>query len=155
GDRDAAREQLRQGIAKAPQDARLHWALARLEGDAGRSAEALAAWRQGLKALPDHPDLTRGLVESLLEAGDVAEATAVIARLQKANAPGALVAFLTGRVLMQQGQWSEAVRKLEAARAEDGLGPGWTAQAELELGRCHEQLGEPARQGEAYRRAVA
>jgi predicted Zn-dependent protease len=151
---DAARAILNRGLELKPQQVAVCQALVTLEKRAGRPAEAVACLRRSLQAAPEATDLRVLLADLLLDGGDATEAPAAIARLRKADAKSALADYLQARLLARERQWNEAADLLERARGRLGAAE-WGSRAEDLLGQCYGHLGEPERQLEAARRAVA
>jgi len=85
-----------------------------------------------------------------------------LARLEKGGYSPAALDYLNARLLVNEGKWSQAVRRLEQARAAleampalDRDGESFLAQTNVYLGRCYEQLNDPGRQKAAYERLAA
>jgi tetratricopeptide (TPR) repeat protein len=67
----------------------------------GETAQAMAAWRAAIRAVPDHPVAQRNLAEAALKAGDRAAATAHLAVL-RASHPAHEATKLLERLLAAQ-----------------------------------------------------
>ncbi|WP_406695911.1 tetratricopeptide repeat protein [Singulisphaera sp. Ch08] len=157
GQFEEARKLLGKGMELYPQDVRMYQGIAEIETQAGRPDEAVVILRRGDKALPDQKNLQWNLADRLINAGKP-EAKTVIARLRKqAEIFQPAVDYLEARLLLNEGEWAEALRRLEKARALMANVPdlkSLTAQADLLLARCYEQLGNPEQQLAASRRAL-
>ncbi|SIO61511.1 Tfp pilus assembly protein PilF [Singulisphaera sp. GP187] len=156
-DYSEARQLLERGMERYPRDVRMYQNLAEIETRAGRTKEALAVLRRGVLALPDQRNLQWNLADLLINAGSP-EAKLVIARLRRrADLFQPAVEYLTARVLLNEGQRAEAVRRLEKARTlmANVLDlKSLTLKAELLLAQCYQQLGNPDQQAAASRRAL-
>ena len=137
-----------------PRNEFLYLALATLEQRAGHHAEAAACLRRGLDALPDSVSLHGQLAEVLLDAGQIPEAQSQHQWVKKNDSSAALAEYLEGRLLMQNGQWPQAIDKLQSARSRQVLAQGLTSNLSVCLGRCYQRLGELDRQVTSYRDAV-
>jgi tetratricopeptide (TPR) repeat protein len=155
GTLDETRTDLRKGLEVHAKDSRLYLALASLELQANRPAEAIACLEQGLKALPDRADLLQRLADLLISQGRLDQAGELAARLRKAGWPLAQAGYWDARIRMQQRHWVEAGRMLETARVQLAVTPEWLAPVDLALGQCYEQLNDNDRRLAVYRRAVA
>jgi tetratricopeptide (TPR) repeat protein len=156
GRTDDARAALRHGLEAHPQDAVVYRALAALEMQAGDRKAAADVLRLAVKKLPPaaQREFLWSLTHLLIDGGDEeqAEATGLIAQMRKAAGPSASADYLQGRLLLAQHRPAEAARLLERARPLLGASPEVGEQIDLGLGRCYEQLNDPARQKEAYDR---
>jgi tetratricopeptide (TPR) repeat protein len=153
---DQARTHLRQGLKLHPADGRMYQALAMLEIQADQRRAAVTALRRGLKAVPRQArnDLLWTLANILIDGNERGEAEAVLELMRKGNAPPASFDYLLARLLMHQGQWLEASRRLERVRPLLESSPELGKQTDLYLGHCYEQLEEPSQQLAAYERVL-
>src|SRR5205807_1302427 len=87
--------------------------------------------------------------------GQRAEVDGVIAALMERNAPRAVIDELHARLLMANGQWSEAAASLEKTQSMLTGDANALAQIKVLLGLCHEKRGEPDRALGAYKQALA
>ncbi len=156
----AARKHLERGLEVNPRAVALYQALADLElqaktdePSADRIARAVAWVRRGLKELPNQTDLLAALADLLIQQGNLDEAGEKISRLAQAGMPQAERTFLDARVLARKGKWREAARLLEGVRPLLAHSPALTAQADLLLGSCFQQLNDD-RQLAVFRRAA-
>lgn len=147
-----ARRQFERGLQLQPQNAAFYLSLAELETRAQQPAEAVAVLRRGVTQLPEHTDLLWGLANLLIQQKQVPDAE--MARLAQLHLPAAQRSFLQARILINQGQWLQAVRLLEPAQPTLRGWPDISKQADVLLGDCHGQLGNREEQYAAYRRAV-
>jgi tetratricopeptide (TPR) repeat protein len=154
-DYDKARGYLAHNLELHPQDPRSYQALAALELAAGRRPKAIACLRKGAEAdLPSEgrAEVVWALANLLIETKDGSQEAVQV--LKKASFPAPRVAFIKAAALAQEGQWLKATRALERVRSDALRWPDLTRQVDLALGRCYGQLGDPARQYDAYQRAV-
>ena len=134
----------------------LYRALAALEMAAGERGAAADALRLAVKKIRPaaQAEFLWALAHLLIDGGADGrdEAAALIVQMRKSAGPSATTDYLQARLLMVEGKPAEAARLLERARPILGDAPEVGEQIDLGLGRCYEQLGEPARQKEAYDR---
>src|SRR5271157_2171807 len=107
-------------------------------------AEAVA--RRGVAAVPSSIELKLVLIDALISQGTGKiegkdGATACIEELKKLGLPTGFVQYLEGRIAMVESRWSEAVSKLESARAMVTGNPGISAQISLLLAECLRRTG--------------
>jgi tetratricopeptide (TPR) repeat protein len=156
GRTDQAVEGLKRGLEQRPEEARLYRAWAALEMQAGRRKGAIDCLRQAVKKVPAHAqfEFTWALTNLLIdgEGQDLDEAAALIAPLRKGAATLAAGDYLQGRLLFARKEWAEAARCFERARPSLEATPEVAQQIDLALGRCYEQLADPGRQLDAYKR---
>jgi tetratricopeptide (TPR) repeat protein len=154
GDLDEARKLLERGVSLHPRHGRMYQARADLEIRAGRLEAAVESLRQGLAALPADTSLRWSLAELLVEVGRPDEVEALIGRLRADKFPPISLEVLEAALLVKQQQWSAAARALERVRPHLEEQPTLAWKADLLLGQCYEQLGNPDLQLAAYRRAL-
>jgi tetratricopeptide (TPR) repeat protein len=155
GGADQARAHLRDVIALRPRAAAAYETLARVELDAGKSQAAMAALRQGLDKIPDHPGLLWNLTHLTIQYGDAARAEPMIVGLEKLETPAPRLEFLRGSLLVREGKWAEAKQKLEAARPLLVESRDLTIQTDILLARCLDGLADLPAQVLTCRRALA
>lgn len=139
-------------------------ALARERKDDDATKTALAWLDEGIKqaapgnAAAKHDDRYSDLiwtrVDILISTGlpeDRKEAEKQIGELEA----GPRRDYLTARIEANNGNWSEAAKNLEAARAQLQDRPELARRADLILAQCYGESAEPLRQLEAYRRVVS
>lgn len=149
-----AREHLQLGARLHPRQAPLHHALAAVELRDGHKTEAIACLRQSLKTLPDEPQAVWSAANLFIEAGELADARALLPRLAK-DAAAPLLDYLRARLLLAERQWLLAGRAFEQVRPRLVQHPELIWQADLYLGQCYGQLGNADLQLAACRRAVS
>ncbi len=120
----------------------------------GRKPEAAAWAARQAATFPGSPVGQGDLADVAIATGNLPEAEAVIAGLERAGYPSALTDFLLGRVAVLRGRWPEACRKLEAAIEGLSSSPEQSRAANLLLALCYQETGEIDRRYEAFRRAV-
>jgi tetratricopeptide (TPR) repeat protein len=155
GRHDEARRHLQRGLKMYPENVALTQALARLEMHAGRPAAAAACLRQGFKAISSQPEAAWAAADLFIDAGAPADARRLMARLRRAGFPAERLDYLDARLEMHRGQWLRAATLFEQSRPLLARIPELTRQADLLLGRCYEQLGNPDLQLAAIRHALA
>jgi tetratricopeptide (TPR) repeat protein len=150
-----ARKHLEHGLERHPREVRLYQALAGLELRAGRRAQAVACLRRGLREWPNHSQLLWTLADLALQGGETKEVPGLLEQLRQANLPNAWLEYLDARLKISEEKWLEASRILERVRPQLVESPELSLQADLLLGQCFQQLGDPDKQLEAFQRAAA
>ncbi len=159
---DMGRAALDRGLANHPKEPRLYSARARLEVMSEKPDEAVSCLRNGIRVLTGsaQADLHWTLINILLDQTDptkLKEAEALVAQLERTGSSA--VPYLQARLLHRKEEWNAAARLFERSRMVlDGdpvSNKDLLTQVDLHLGECYGQLREPARQMEAYRRALA
>jgi tetratricopeptide (TPR) repeat protein len=135
-------------------DVRMVLGLAGLEIEAGRRPAAAMCLRQGLRKLPDQPDLLHTLADLLLQGSQGEEAGRLIGRLHPDRSPAALAGYLHGRLLLYQRRWAEAAQALEEAAEDGDASVALASRASLYLAQCYERLGDADRRLTALGNAV-
>jgi tetratricopeptide (TPR) repeat protein len=156
-DLPAARTHLEAGLKDHPLDARLYRALAMLELSASRRDRAILTLEDAVRVIKgsERFNLLWDLANLRIDGGDMQQASKVIADIgQSQPTPGA-VDYLNARKHMAAGDWAEAARTFEQVRPLLEVSPELIAQVDLQLGRCYENLNEPAAQLAAYGRVIA
>jgi tetratricopeptide (TPR) repeat protein len=151
---EKARKFLERGMEVHKDDARMYQALAALNEQAGKRAEAVKVLRRGLEALPEHGELLWALADLLVADGD-AEVADLQERMTKVGTAPALLDFLSARVQFAKGQWRETADLLERIRPELESSPALVNHSDLLLARCYERLGDLDQQYRAYQRLVS
>ncbi|MCI0379017.1 MAG: tetratricopeptide repeat protein [Gemmataceae bacterium] len=156
GDVPSARLHLEKGLKEHGRDVRLFQALARLEIQENRRADAIGHLRRGLQAIPKDQrwDLYWTLANVLLDAGDLAEARKVLGEIRELHNSSSATEYLETRCKMVQGRWHEAAKAFERLRPAFKSVPDLAFQVDLYLGGCYEQLEEPTAQLTAFQRAL-
>lgn len=151
-----ARSHLARGRDRHAQDARFYQALALVDLAQEQPAQAIAGLKKGVQELTGRGqlDLLWTLANVLLDTRQLREADAIVVQLRALNPAPATLDYLGARRLMLQGQWSEAARALERTRPQLEAVPSLAQQVDQFLAQCYEQLAEPGRQLDLYRRAV-
>jgi tetratricopeptide (TPR) repeat protein len=158
GQFDEARAYLRKGCGLHADDERLYLALSDLDFAQGKPREAVERIQEGLKALPDRPNLLWMLANLQVDTGEREKAEQTIAKLTKTDLAASGLAYLRARVLLLQGRWSEAAGLLENTRPtmeHDRAEPGMLNQVDLYLAECYERLDEPQQRLAVYDRLIA
>jgi tetratricopeptide (TPR) repeat protein len=150
----AAHAILRDAASLHPRNLKLIRALSWLELIRGNSAAAITVLEDGLKFIPDGFDLMVPLADLLVQQGDTVRTGEILQRLQARKAPPTQVKYLQARVAMREQRWPDAVRMLEALRAELVNTPGLEMQLNLLLASCFAKLGDAAAEENAYQRVT-
>jgi Tfp pilus assembly protein PilF len=82
------------------------------------------------------------------------EVVQAIEQIRKTRGLPATADYLRGRLLVHQRQWAEAAALFEHVRPVLSSQPELANEINIYLGRCYEQLEEPGRMYEAYKRAA-
>src|SRR5262249_28276911 len=139
-----ARGLLQRGLQQHAKDARFYDALAKVEVLDGKTPEAIACLREGVKALSGQAqaDLLWTLGNVFIDQGELKEAEEIVAQLEKANAPA--VSYLQARIHFRKDDWYQAARLLERTRGLLEAAPepnrDLLVQVDLFLGQCYDQL---------------
>jgi tetratricopeptide (TPR) repeat protein len=152
---EEGRGYLRRGLQLFPRDPRMYKALATLELQDQRNAEALDYLRRGVETLPSDAGLRWTLAELLIQNGDLGPGESELRRLRKARYPKAPLTYLEACVLLKKKQWAESARVFENVRPQLTGWPTLMGLSDLFLGQGYEQLGYTDKQYAAFRRAVS
>lgn len=148
-----ARQWLTRGVELHPKAVSVYLATASLDADV-RIADAIAAIRKGLDAVPNSSELALALLDYQIQNADAAGATETLESLKAGGLSPALVEFGQARILAVQEKWLDATFLLDHVRQEASGDPGLVRRANLLLARCYAQIGENDRRLEAFSRAV-
>src|SRR5207249_7771156 len=88
-------------------------------------------------------------------AGVGKEARTALGQLRKAHYPPTELEYLEGRLLLADGAWRRASAAFSSVLPRLASAPDLAKRANLFLGQCYEQLGNPDLALAAYRRASA
>jgi tetratricopeptide (TPR) repeat protein len=129
-------------------------ALAGLESRAGNLDRAEAALRKADQAHPS-VELAFHLADVLILQGklDDKDLADCISRLTNAGLSETLVRYLEAKTLIQQEKWSDAIRKIENARAALQSNPPLARELERKLATCYGRIGCDEQRLDALRRA--
>jgi tetratricopeptide (TPR) repeat protein len=151
---DVARGHLRFVIARRPDEPRVYEALAGVELGEGKTDAALAALRDGLKQIPDHPNLLWNEANLLISAGRAEEARPILKKIPAGALPFGRLEYLRAYLLVRDGCWREAIDVLAAIRPALSAEPTLATQADLLLAQCLRTIGDDDRAVRAYRRVI-
>jgi tetratricopeptide (TPR) repeat protein len=157
-DLNEARDILRKGLAAKPDHPQLALGLAEVESRAGNKVEAGRLLHDLTGKLTDADPLLAEAADRLLDLGDAPAAERVAGRLAGPLKP--LAGYLTGRAKLVSGDWPAALPLLTQAVTVVATAPdvprrqATLMKALLALAACHGLANDPARQAEAYSRAV-
>jgi tetratricopeptide (TPR) repeat protein len=136
-----------------PNNVAAYLGLVRADLERGQSKQSIAALRQGLKLLPNQPDLLFHLADLLADEQKLSEAEGLRKHLPSAGAQGRSL-YLKGRILQQKKQWEEAARAFtESARCPD-LSPIALSMLLRAWARCSAEMDARDEQILALRQAV-
>ncbi len=130
--------------------------LARLETREGHLDRAEVVLRQAFQARPSIA-LAFILTVTLIDQGKIDgkdEAGAYMGLLRNAGLGDSLVRFLEAAILFHQKKWSEAIPRIEMARAVLGSDPQIVSQLNLMLAECYHQAGDDEQRLDALRQAA-
>ena len=114
--------------------------LASIEDLAGRSAEAVRAWRQAIRLDPDDVALRRNLLRSLSAAGLQEESIGEARALLQIRPESVAARFHAGRAMLELGRVDAAVPLLEGVAGLDARARVPLATAYLRSGRGSEAI---------------
>ncbi len=147
---DEAIRVLREGVARAPRDPGLHFALGEAYDHAGQREAALAEMRAVLESAPDNGEAMNYLGYAYAERGErLDEAEALLTRALRAEPDNAYYLDSLGWILYKRRDLGRAVEALERAAA---LAPELTILDHL--GDAYRAAQRPVDAAAAYRRAL-
>jgi tetratricopeptide (TPR) repeat protein len=154
---DTARSHLETGVKLHSQDARLYQALALLELAASRREQAIATLQNAARVIngANRFNILWDLANLLIDGKDTKQASKTIEDVRQSQPTPGAVDYLQARLHMAEGSWAEAARTFEQVRPLLEVSPELVTQVDLQLGRCYENLNEPAAQLTAYGRVIA
>ncbi|TXT35449.1 MAG: hypothetical protein FD138_1346 [Planctomycetota bacterium] len=149
-----SRQRLQRAVEQHPDHIDLRLQLVQLETHFGSPADAQKQFDQLLKLSPRD---TRGyllLAEMNLEQGRFDGARKGIDKLPRTPALDAWRLFLSGRELMSQNEWAEAIVTFEEARRISTQTAGLSERIDLAVAKCHAAVENFEAETAAYRRAL-
>lgn len=154
---DEARALLERGLQLHPKNGDMYYRLARVEMEAGRTAQAEECLRRGLQG--EVPEQNQSILRYLLglvliQRDDLAGAEKEIVALRSHAAPEVYVNDLKARILMKKEDWLAASQLLEDLRLLVAQQPDFAFQVEFHLGSCYEHQRLPDRALECYEQAL-
>ena len=155
-DAASARIYFERGLKLDPKHANFALGLARLEMREGHLDRAEAVLRQAFEATHSI-DAAFSLAENLILQGKIDgkdQAGDYINLLRKIGLGDTLVPFLEARILVQQKKWTQAIPRLETARALLGSSPRLIAVVDLLLVECYGHMGSDEQRLEALGRVA-
>ena len=145
-----AQESIRAAIDRAPTRANYHYELGLILKGAGKTPEAVLAWKQAVKLDPGYADAWEAMGQAYLDAGRYKDATAAFEAALKADPARARVLVLIGDAQAQAGRWKEATASYTSALKADPNLPGMYYR----LGRAHSEMGQYERAIGFYQRGL-
>src|SRR5262249_15051604 len=121
-----------------------------------KKAEAVGLLRRSLRLASDPTELWDA-AELFVQLDEAASAREVMGRLRKGGFLAAPLQYLEARLLVKEGEWVRACQKFVLASPVLAQHPGLAAvarRADLLLGQCYGEMGNPDLQLTAYRRAA-
>ena len=152
---DVARTEFARGQTLYPKDLRFQIGIIRLDLNAGRTKEAVAALRTAVGSVPDSSGDSWLLADLCISADQPEMAKVLIAQLSKDNSIQPAVNYLESRLLIKDRKWLTATNSLVKNRPELSRLPELAYQVEMLLVTCYSELDRPDKQLEAARAAVA
>jgi tetratricopeptide (TPR) repeat protein len=140
---DAARDLLRRGMDRSPEDYRYPLALARVELAAGRPGKARRLVTKARQHLPDRVMAVFAAAELLLDAGATEDARSLMGRFGHDELSSGIRSYLAARLDMAIGEWLRALEDLRHAQVGIAPVPELLKQSYLLAAACHRQLGSP------------
>ena len=153
GRSEAARGYLERLDPESRETPRALLLLGLIEQRAGRSTEAIAAWREGLRASGGTDfEMCWRLAVTLLQEGRLEEAHRLVAHCRRLAGSTPIWRMLVGFESLRENRFREAIASLEESR--EKLVPDLQSQVDFMLGICHEATRDESRALEAYGRAI-
>lgn len=137
-------------VQRVPGSAQAWFGLGDAYGAAGRTGEAVAAYRRALAINPLHPDALLNLGIHLFQRGEVTAAKDLLLRLVHLRPRSADAFFVLGNCYFRTGAWQEAERAYGRSLE---LEPE-SADALLNLGKLYAQEGKHPAARETFQRAL-
>ena len=138
----AALDYAQRAAQAAPNDPQLWFLLGYAARLAGKTQVSIDAYNQGLRLNPSSLDGLSGLAQVYGRAGRVDEAQRILAQILEADPRRTGDLVILGELLMQSGQYPEALNNLR--RAEQGQP---SARLELLIALCYRRLNQPDEAG--------
>ena len=151
------RKHIEYGLKLNGTNAGFYRSLAALEAREGKVEAAVAVLRRGIEALPEDLLLRWQLADLLVQSEKYDEASKEVTSLRELQFLKELADSIDGQILFRQHKWSQAAKMLGNV-APIILERGLIDQAKMSyitLAQCHERLGNPDQQLEAFRKAVS
>ena len=104
--------------------------------------------------MPNATELFTPLGDLLVRQGELERVRDIVRKIETVTGFADQAAYLRGRLLMEEGNWLEAIKILDVLRAEAVAKPGLAAQANLLIAGCYERLGDRDAQIEALKRVL-
>ena len=152
---DKARDCAVRGIKLYPANATMYIVLSEIESHDGKRDKAIAVYEQGIKATNRDPSLLLHMANLLIDVKRLDEAKKIVEELRTTTVRRQFIDFLNARIEFVQGHWLAARDRLEGVRGLMVSQPDYAKQIDLWLSQCYGQLGDPDRQEQALRRALA
>jgi tetratricopeptide (TPR) repeat protein len=146
---------LEAGIGHNPREPALYQAIAELKMRAGERRAAVTMVTRGLEQLPRDTDLLALQIDLLIDEGDLASAGRQVKELRRLELGAFHPDYLSARIAVARGQWSDALLLLERCRKQLAPASVWAGRVYALQGMCHRHNGDAARELAALRRAVA
>jgi tetratricopeptide (TPR) repeat protein len=151
---EQARQAAQTGLDLQPQDARLYGLLAEIDLATGDRAAAKQKLQQGVDTVEARTNLPLSLIRLQLEDGELDAARQVISTMREREFPESVVDYYTGRIEYTDGNWTDAVRRLNSASSQVADEPDLAKRIEYWLGRAYQQQQKAEEEIRAYRRAL-
>ena len=151
---DEARHILEDGLKKAPASAAIYLALAGFELRTGHVDQAVKTLERGLESATEKTRLHVTLAEIRAGLGETGKLLLQIKELKKIGYDQVHVQFLTAQYHINDSDFKQALQLLVPLESKIIGPPKFKAAINDLLAQCYRQLGEPARQQEAYVRAL-
>lgn len=149
-----ARQLLRRGIERHPDQLALPLLLVSMEAHFGSPVEAQRLIEELLKISPKNTQAQLLLADMNIAQGQFEQAKTAIGKLPRTPGTDALRLFLEGRLLMSQHEWKSAIGVLEEGRRITSEASGLMERMDLALAQCHGVTNDDEAQSAAFRRAL-
>ncbi|MDB5342793.1 MAG: domain protein putative component of TonB system [Schlesneria sp.] len=151
---DEARQTIEKGLELHRTDSRFYLALSDVETATANPKSALEALKRGVAAVPRDRDLRWNLANYLIDQRATAEVATEIDQLRIAGQPPELIGYLEARLLIQAGQWLDAIQRLDTIRPRLQDWPNLVKQTDVLLAKAYRETDSADQQLACYRRAV-
>ena len=151
---DEAAAQLERGLKLYPNDARMIRHLAWIEYFQGKRDSARERLQAGIINCPDAFDLHTALSELLIQGKMFDQVQKIIADMKAKGVREERINYLTARIAVERGQWTEAIALLERLRPDARAYHDLSVQINILLAHSYKQLGDNERQLESLKRVL-
>jgi tetratricopeptide (TPR) repeat protein len=149
-----AAAQLERGLKLYPNDPRMIRHLAWIEYFQNKRDSARERLQAGIINCPDAFDLHTALAELLIQGKMFDQVQKIIAEMKAKGVREERITYLTARIAVERGQWTEAIGLLEKLRPEARPYHDLSVQINILLAHSYKQLGDTERELESLKHVL-